>query len=184
MNSSFDSYNNDPRSQAKNAHPVEQELVQRDRFELLSAYLDGEVTATERRQVEEWLTADPSIQRLYSRLLKLRQGFQSLPVPTPQQSVQQTVEKVLERVERRPRLQLLWGGAAIAAAAAVALLTGVPLGRGPVPQFAERPQSEPTTAINSEALLIALDQPLVPIPKAAESNPVSPLRNHPDQNVR
>ena len=30
-------------------------MVKRDRFELISAYLDGEVTAAERKQVEEWL---------------------------------------------------------------------------------------------------------------------------------
>ncbi len=184
MNSSFNSYDNDPQSHTDNARPVEQETIQRDRFELLSAYLDGEVTAAERRQVEEWMTSDPTTQRLYSRLLKIRQGLQSLPVPTPQQSVQQTVEQVFNQVERRPRLQLLWGGAAIAAAAAVALLTGTPLGRGPVPQLAERPQSESTTTVNSEAVLIALEQPLVSIPKAAVSDPSSPLRKHPDQNVR
>jgi len=37
------------------------DMEKRDCFELLSAYLDGEVTATERRQVEEWLSTDASI---------------------------------------------------------------------------------------------------------------------------
>jgi hypothetical protein len=44
------------------------DMVKRDRFELLSAYLDGEVTATERKQVEEWLANDASVQCLYARL--------------------------------------------------------------------------------------------------------------------
>ncbi|MEL6165322.1 MAG: zf-HC2 domain-containing protein, partial [Cyanobacteria bacterium J06628_3] len=46
-------------------------MVKRDRFELLSAYLDGEVTAAERRQVEEWLANDSSVQNLHKRLLSL-----------------------------------------------------------------------------------------------------------------
>uniref|UniRef100_A0ACD5GTL5 Anti-sigma factor family protein n=1 Tax=Desertifilum tharense IPPAS B-1220 TaxID=1781255 RepID=A0ACD5GTL5_9CYAN len=35
------------------------DMLKRDRFELLSAYLDGEVTASERQQVENWLDTDP-----------------------------------------------------------------------------------------------------------------------------
>jgi len=30
------------------------DMLKRDRFELLSAYLDGEVTAAQRQQVEDW----------------------------------------------------------------------------------------------------------------------------------
>lgn len=45
----------------------------RDTFERLSAYLDGEVTAAERQQVEAWLATDSEAQRLYQRLLNLRQ---------------------------------------------------------------------------------------------------------------
>ena len=41
-------------------------------FELLSAYLDGEVTATERKQVEEWLSTDTDIKfLLYNNLANL-----------------------------------------------------------------------------------------------------------------
>lgn len=34
--------------------------LHRDRFELLSAYIDHEVTADERRQVEAWINEDPA----------------------------------------------------------------------------------------------------------------------------
>jgi anti-sigma factor RsiW len=34
-----------------------------ERFELLSAYLDGEVTASERKQVEAWLATDRAFQQ-------------------------------------------------------------------------------------------------------------------------
>jgi len=42
------------------------DMLKRDRFELLSAYLDGEVTAAQRQQVEDWLGNDPEVQ-LYAR---------------------------------------------------------------------------------------------------------------------
>ena len=75
-------------------------MQKRDCFELLSAYLDGEVTATERRQVEEWLSTDASIKCLYKRLLNLRQGLQNIPVPPTNQSSETTIEQVLKRVNR------------------------------------------------------------------------------------
>ncbi|MEM9769414.1 MAG: zf-HC2 domain-containing protein, partial [Cyanobacteria bacterium P01_D01_bin.71] len=54
------------------------DATKRDRFELLSAYLDGEVSPDERRLVATWLDKDPEAQCLYRRLLQLRQGFQGL----------------------------------------------------------------------------------------------------------
>jgi len=144
----------------------------RDRFELLSAYLDGEVSAADRRQVEEWLANDPTVQRLHARLLKLRQGLQTMPIPEATQSVQHTVDQVLARVDRRPKRAMVWGGAAIAALflGAVGSLT---LGnRGSSPQFAQAPQVSPQVQAQStqpdtgaEPLLVALDKPLVAIPK-------------------
>ncbi|MEL6937090.1 MAG: zf-HC2 domain-containing protein [Cyanobacteria bacterium J06607_17] len=62
-----------------------------ERFELLSAYLDDEVTAEERRQVAQWLMDDPHTLQMYRRLLMLRQAIRTAPiqaqpplqVPTP-----------------------------------------------------------------------------------------------------
>lgn len=76
---------------------------QRDRFELLSAYLDGEVTASERRQVESWLATDAKTQCLYSRLLTLRQGLQTLPIVKSEQSVEQFVDQMTARLNHQPR---------------------------------------------------------------------------------
>lgn len=56
------------------------DVTKRDRFELISAYLDGEVTPHERRLVADWLAHDPEVQHLYRRLLMLRQAFRALPV--------------------------------------------------------------------------------------------------------
>lgn len=146
--------------------------LQRDRFELLSAYLDGEVTATERRQVEEWLATDAKTQCLYSRLLSLRQGLQTLPITSSEQTVDQLVARVTAQVERRPR-RLLWGSMA-AAAVVVGALLGSMIGRESyAPSIAENfPQSSPSVAeVPTDGLMIALNRPPIEIPKAAIATP-------------
>ncbi len=52
---------------------ITMDMPNRDRFELLNAYLDGEVTAAQRQQIDNWLTTDSQVQCLYARALKLRQ---------------------------------------------------------------------------------------------------------------
>lgn len=173
MTSNSNSHNFEPLSSAANSEQASRlpDVMQRDRFEMVSAYLDGEVSADERRQVEEWLETDPTVQRLHTRLLRLRQAFQSMPIPTSdEQTVQQTVDAVLARVDRRPRLSVIWGGIAIAAVA-VGAVTSMLVGgdRSFVPQFAKESNSEnvqPSVANSeSEPLLVALDKPLVSLPK-------------------
>ncbi|MEM6868399.1 MAG: hypothetical protein AAF528_08465 [Cyanobacteria bacterium P01_C01_bin.121] len=44
-------------------------------FELLSAYLDDEVTDDERGLVEHWLASDPELQSHYQKQLRLRQAL-------------------------------------------------------------------------------------------------------------
>ncbi|MEG4029951.1 MULTISPECIES: zf-HC2 domain-containing protein [unclassified Microcoleus] len=130
--------------------------MMRDRFELLSAYLDGEVTATERRQVEEWLKNDPTTKRLYSRLLMMQQSFQAMPVPAAQQSAEELATKVLQRVERKPKQTWILGGGAIAALL-IAVVSGVGGGRQLfAPQFARSP-----VPAESDGLIMALNEPLV-----------------------
>ncbi|MEG4530307.1 zf-HC2 domain-containing protein [Microcoleus sp. D2_18a_D3] len=130
--------------------------MMRDRFELLSAYLDGEVTATERRQVEEWLTNDPTTKRLYSRLLMMQQSFQAMPVPAAEQSAEELATKVLQRVERKPKKTWIVGGGAIAALL-VAVVSGVGGDRQLfAPQFARSP-----VPAESDGLIMALNEPLV-----------------------
>lgn len=153
----------------QNSSSSSSNLIQRDRFELLSAYLDGEVTALERKQVEEWLASDPSVQRLHSRLLKLRHGLQTMPVPASSQATEQLVSKVLTRLDRKPKLSLVWGGAAIAALFVGALVSSLlPGSQAPMPQIAkgsQQPTIESPQIKGNEALLVALDKPLVEIPK-------------------
>ena len=88
--------------------------LKRDRFELLSAYIDGEVTVSERRQVEQWLETDQNMRCLYSRLLKLRQGLRTMAVPASETSVEQTIESVYRKANRRPKVIAAWVGSALA----------------------------------------------------------------------
>ncbi|MEH2395108.1 MAG: zf-HC2 domain-containing protein [Nostoc sp.] len=155
------------------------DMVKRDRFELLSAYLDGEVTALERRQVEEWLANDASVQCLYARLLKLRQGLRTLPVPAAQQSPEATVQQVLTRLRRRSRLNWMVGGAAIAACV-IGAVSGLVSGGSSPPQLAQRPEIEPIqTSSPSMAplspLMVGLNNPVIEIPKAAVASPENPI---------
>jgi anti-sigma factor RsiW len=155
------------------------DMVKRDRFELLSAYLDGEVTAIERRQVEEWLANDASVQCLYARLLKLRQGLRTLPVPTAQESTEATVQQVLTRLRRRSRLNWMAGGAAVAACVIGAVSSLIP-GSFYVPQLAQRPQKEPiqtssASIIPPSPLMVGLNNPVIEIPKAAVASPKNPI---------
>lgn len=69
-------------------------MYQRDRFELLSAYIDGEVTAAERGQIEQWLTTDPEVQCLYARVLELRPLWSIMPAPTLQPPMKRTAPQV------------------------------------------------------------------------------------------
>ncbi|MGA7937945.1 MAG: Fis family transcriptional regulator [Kovacikia sp.] len=167
----------------RNPSPGSLGTIQRDRFELLSAYLDGEVTATERKQVEGWLANDLTVQQLHARLLKLRQAFQAVPTPAPEQSVQETVDKVFAQVERKSRLSLIWGGAAIAALLVGAVATLYAGDRAFAPQIATRSPAQvqsPQEEASAELLLVALDRPLVAIPKAPIAQPGIPGKSSSD----
>jgi len=169
------------------------DVMKRDRFELLSAYLDGELSADERRQVQNWLDHDPAVKRLYCRLLRLRQGMQTLPNPRSEQPVEEVIRQVFTRLGRVPQRALLWGGSA-AAALVVSILMGT--GQSEIPtlagfgseanqspsspsefepefEIAEGPFMEGTPTLSDRSdppLQIALDQPVIDIPKAAISS--------------
>ncbi|MGE5660063.1 MAG: anti-sigma factor family protein [Actinomycetota bacterium] len=167
------------------------QTMMRDRFELLSAYLDGEVTAAERRQVEEWLATDSEVRRLYSRLRSLRSGLQAMPMPPAQQSPEELATAVFQRVDQKPKLTVMWGGSAVAAVL-IAALAGVFPGRQLMtPQIAQSPTesvqpeglmvalNEPVVeVVNPNALMLTVNQPVVEIPKTAVSSPHNPAESH------
>ena len=161
------------------------DMVERDRFELLSAYLDGEVTAAESRQVEEWLENDASVQCLYTRLLNLRQGLRSIPVPAVQQSSEVTAHQVLKRVQhRRLRLIVGMGGTAVAACVLSAVSTLLPGVKLNTPQLAQKlpggsTQDTMESLVAIAPLMVALNNPVIESPQAAMAYPENSLNCEP-----
>jgi anti-sigma factor RsiW len=180
MNDNFDNFDPNAAMQSSNPGSVSPE---RDRFELLSAYLDGEVTADERRQVEGWLSSDPKFANMHRRLMTLRQGFQSMPIPAASLPVDKTIAQVFEKVERRSRFRLIAGGAIAVAAATVAVMGG--FNQSPSLQVAttNRPveleaTQAPVAATNTNltnGLMVNLDEPVLVIAKTTTDD-VSPAR--------
>jgi|LakMenEpi03Aug12_release.lakeMendotaPanAssembly.Ray.scaffolds.fasta_scaffold22381_6 hypothetical protein len=132
--------------------PVEPDVVRRDCFELLSAYLDGEVTAQDRAVVEHWLNTDPSVKCLYHRLLCLRQGCQELCLHDD--PVQVTASQVLQRL----RYHL---GTITMATAGILVLAILNLLSGEA-NLSSRVESR---FPSGRVLEVTLDQPVFPIPK-------------------
>lgn len=149
-------------------------MLKRDRFELLSAYLDGEVTAAERRQVEDWLENDPSVKRLHARLLSLRRGLRNLPVPESEKSIEETVDSVMARLRRRSRIVWMFGGAAVAACVIGSLSSLIPNGEPGMFRIAKQPSEQAQKAYSDEIAslpMVTLNKPLVQIPKATQNLP-------------
>jgi Putative zinc-finger len=157
----------DNNNEAKRDTTTDLEGMYGDRFELLSAYLDGEVSPAERQQVQSWLDSDPQTQHLYQRLLKLRQGWQQIAAPTTVVQADVLAGKIFARIDRRKnnRKILFWAGGAIAALFTGFLFVSDPISRSPLPQLANQIELDN----NSENLLaaVSVDEPAVRIPKAA-----------------
>lgn len=143
--------------------------MQPDRFDLLSAYLDNEVTPEERALVEEWLESDPEIRAEYEELLALHHHWQSAPRPQPSIAIAELESKVWAACEKqhRRRQAIYWsGGSAIAAlfVGAVTFLGG---------DWQSDPQGSSLVEVPDDSLLIVVHRPAIEIPQAAvqfESN--------------
>lgn len=132
-----------------------EKMMKQERFELVSAYLDGEVTPSQRREVEVLLATDPVAKHLYQRLLKLHSEFQRMPVPPKVQPVEITVDRVFARIDQRSKRNFVLGGSAIAGLC-IALISGIiSNSRTNIVQLAEN--------YNSETVQIALNEPVIEI---------------------
>jgi hypothetical protein len=159
---------------------IDMDILYRDRYELISAYLDGEVTPEQRQQVQCWLNNEPQMQCLYQRLLKLRQGIQTLPCPESNQNAATTVRKVFLKIEhRRMKTALMTAGGAIAAIFVASIANIIPVNNSPNLQLANninttklKSPNNPKTVANEPRvthnnLMVALNEPIIEIPKTA-----------------
>lgn len=143
-----------------------------ERFELLSAYIDGEVTETEEQLVEQWLSDDVDFRRLYQQQMKLRQLLIDLPVPVAaNSSAKKETEVMIDRVfaeidKRSQRRKWKLAGIGISVAAVVGVF-GSMFTFNSSPQFSPVANSVKSPApVAEEPVLIAMEEPLVPLPKS------------------
>jgi hypothetical protein len=138
--------------------PLGQDLdvTKRDRFELLSAYLDGEVTPEERRMVLTWINNDPKTKCLYNRLMRLRQGFREVPC-SHSGDADVAVARVFQCLNYRMRMVGM-AGLGVFVVGTLSILSGSMGTSQSIWRLASR--------VQAEYLQIALDQPAFPIPKA------------------
>jgi anti-sigma factor RsiW len=137
-----------------------------ERFELLSAYLDGEVTASERQQVQAWLASDPAFASQYRQMQRMQQAISAIPVPSSNKSATQLADAIFTKIEhRRTRNKLRWiGGGAIAATLMTALagLGGLFGSNNSQWQMANKANITPAP------LMVALNDPILAIPMKNE----------------
>lgn len=131
-----------------------------DRFQLLSAYLDREVTAQEHRQVQMWIDTDPQFKQAYLNLLRLQQAMPQLPGPPPSISAAELSQRVFTQIAQENRYQQCWRWGSIAVAVGLGVVTS--LCWGPVRSFLPGPQQAQRET--PESLMIALNQPLFDVP--------------------
>ena len=143
-----------------------------ERFELLSAYIDGEVTETEEQLVEQWLSDDVEFRRLYQQQMKLRQSLIDLPVPVAANSsakkeTEIMIDLVFAEIDKRSqRRKWKLAGIGISVAAVVGVF-GSMFTFNSSPQFSPVANSVKSPApVAEEPVLIAMEEPLVPLPKS------------------
>lgn len=164
-------------------------LTMDDRFELLSAYVDNELSVSERQQVEAWLESDPEMKQQYRALSAISRSFQSMPMPTTQtQSSSDMLEAVFAKVDRKPRLLKLTGmtaaivtGISALGALFVAPMLSPQLAKQNSPEVASQ-SSEPINTLlpnkshnadlksaDTDSLMLVLEAPPVDIPIVSDN---------------
>ncbi len=136
------------------------------RFELLSAYLDQELSPEETKKVERWLKEDHKARQTYQNLLQLRYYLREIPVPSSQVPAEVLSRKVTAKAHsQRMRQVLLWGGGAVAALFVAIIAGTLSTIHSPFPRLAKSDQAR----ISSNSLMIAVDQPILEIPATSEA---------------
>lgn len=149
---------------------LETEDLPPDCFELLSAYIDGELSLTEKQQVQTWLDEDPEVKAIYTQLMSLQGQMQHSVAPKSEKSVAEITTEVFQTLDldlrRSRRRKLVWGGSAIAASV-LAIISGIVPGTNPL-GLRMAQTSSPKVNTSSVMLAVAVNKPAIDIPKAVE----------------
>ncbi len=172
MKSKFDEFNEDWPS-SDDFDPIDEDF---EKFLLLSAYIDGEVTPDERRQVQQWLDTDPQFKQQYLQQSRLQQGISRTSVPNSSPPSSVVAESVFKAVDRENRHKQVLVGSSVLIAALFAVL---------VPHFLYKSAFSPNMAVSylesgeteeitvhedSDNLVIALNQPIIELPADIQSD--------------
>lgn len=137
------------------------------RFELLSAYLDQELSPEEVEEVEQWLKQDKKARRTYHNLLQLRYRLREIPIPSSQLPSERLSHQVTRKAHtQRMRQWSLWGGSAIAALFVVILTSFFSTSHSPLFRLAQSDEK----SLSQDSLMIEVDQPIMEIPTTAAEN--------------
>lgn len=168
-----------------------------DRFELLSAYVDGELSPSQRHQVQAWIDQDPQVKAVYNQLSTLQRQIQALKAPSSQKTVQEIANQVFETVANRRRQHRLRLGLSAIAVSCLATITSLIPGVIPSFKMAQsidgnfnsvsqlnssqaRLDSQPQEP-HAVMLAVALNKPAINIPKAATESNFEPTPSRKNQ---
>ena len=151
------------------ADPQRLAQLSTDNFELISAYLDGELSPAEKTQVQSWIDLDPELKAVYTRMLTLQSQMRNLEIPSENRSVEEITNNVFQSLDRRRRRRqlLLWGSAI--AASAVAGIAGIIPG---INDYGLKMARSPNALENQPdvvMLAVAVNKPAVNIPKSVNN---------------
>ena len=143
----------------------EETEVPTDCFELLSAYIDGELSATEKNQVQGWLDQDPKIKNLYTQLLALQGNMKLSLAPPSDKSIAEITTGVFKSIDRRRQRRLVFTGGAIAASILATITALMP---GITPSGLKMAEIDNTSDLVSAPIMlaVAVNKPAINIPKA------------------
>ena len=149
-------------------------------WELLSAFLDGELTPDESLEVRQWLRERADVRERYRHLCQLQKAFDALPhssqigtshtptIPPSCSPEEEMADRVISLMERDPLLAFpslhsLRKAVHVAAAGAIAALSGSILWQ------ASRPVAP---LVSLEAPPVTLEEPFVGVDPLATTTPV------------
>ena len=144
---------------------LDRDVERSKRLELLSAYIDEELSAREKDRVQVWLDEDPQFKQLYHQLLALQGQIQHSLAPPSEKSIAEITAGVFQSVDRQRRQRrLVWTGSAIAATV-MAALAGLFPGVAPLKMANQDPSEMKSGTV---MLAVAVNKPAIDIPKVID----------------
>ena len=126
-----------------------------EKFELLSAYLDGEVTSAERKQVELWLQDDAAFRGMHHKMQGMHTAIEQIPTPYVTEPVNKFADEVFAKIDQRRQFKFLKvvAGACVAGIVAAGTMFTASF-QGANHQMQVAKSALPTSVPNSLSILV------------------------------